>query len=39
MTEGATQGGAKGKTKGMLDAGKEKWDEVRGERQSAKKER
>jgi gas vesicle structural protein len=30
MTEGVTQGGAKGKTKGMLDAGKEKWDEIRG---------
>ena len=30
MTEGTTQGGAKGKTKGMLDAGKEKWDEIRG---------
>lgn len=38
MTESATQGGAKGKTKGMLDAGKEKWDEIRGnddEKQSA----
>ena len=33
MTENTTQGGAKGKAKGVLDAGKEKWDEVRGERQ------
>jgi hypothetical protein len=32
--QGATESGAKGKTKGVLDAGKEKWDEVRGERQS-----
>ena len=30
LTENVTSGGAKGKTKGMLDAGKEKWDEVRG---------
>ncbi len=40
MTEGVTQGGAKGKTKGMLDAGKEKWDEIRGnddEKQPARK--
>ena len=35
MTQGATESGAKGKTKGVLDAGKEKWDEVRGERQSS----
>jgi gas vesicle structural protein len=44
MTENVTQGGAKGKTKGMLDAGKEKWDEIRGtddenEKQSASKSR
>src|ERR1700709_2554147 len=31
LTENATEGGAKGKTKGMLDAGKEKWDEIRGD--------
>jgi hypothetical protein len=30
LTENVTEGGAKGKTKGMLDAGKEKWDEIRG---------
>ena len=30
MTQSTMQGGAKGKTKGMLDAGKEKWDEIRG---------
>jgi hypothetical protein len=44
MTENVTQGGAKGKTKGMLDAGKEKFDEIRGtddenEKQSASKSR
>lgn len=44
LTEGVTQGGAKGKTKGMLDAGKEKWDEIRGnddddEKQPARKSR
>lgn len=32
MTEGVVQGGAKGKTKGVLDAGKEKWDEIRQEK-------
>ena len=42
MTEGVTQGGAKGKTKGMLDAGKEKWDEIRGtddEKQTSRRSR
>lgn len=39
MGESAGEGAAKGKTKGMLDAGKEKWDEVRGERQSSKREK
>jgi gas vesicle structural protein len=33
MTQGTTESSSKGKTKGVLDAGKEKWDEVRGERQ------
>jgi len=36
MTENTTQRGAKGATKGALDAGKEKFDEYRGDR---KKER
>lgn len=35
MTQGTTESSSKGKTKGMLDAGKEKWDEVRGERESS----
>lgn len=35
MTQGTTESSSKGKTKGVLDAGKEKWDEVRGERQSS----
>jgi gas vesicle structural protein len=39
MTESVTQGGAKGKTKGMLDAGKEKWDEVKAERSERQKNR
>ncbi len=39
LTEGATESGSKGKTKGVLDAGKEKWDEIRSEKQSAKRER
>jgi hypothetical protein len=39
MTENVTQGGAKGKTKGMLDAGKEKWDEVRNEKSERQKNR
>lgn len=30
MTEGVTQGGAKGKTKGVLDAAKDKFDEIVG---------
>src|ERR1700755_2545050 len=39
LTEGGTESGSKGKTKGVLDAGKEKWDEIRSEKQSAKRER
>lgn len=39
MSESVTKGGAKGATKGVLDAGKEKWDEVRSERRSAKREK
>lgn len=39
MGEGAGESAAKGKTKGMLDAGKEKWDEMRTERQSSKREK
>ena len=39
LTQGGTQGASKGKAKGMLDAGKEKWDEVRGERQSTTRNR
>ena len=39
MNESVTQGGAKGKTKGMLDAGKEKWDEVKAERSERQKNR
>jgi hypothetical protein len=35
MTQGTTESSSKGKTKGVLDAGKEKWDEVRGERQGS----
>ena len=37
--ENVTQGVAKGKTKGVLDAGKEKWDEMRSERQSSRREK
>lgn len=36
MAENTTRGGARGATKGVLEAGKEKWDEHRAER---KKER
>ncbi|WP_328310861.1 gas vesicle protein GvpJ [Actinomycetospora sp. NBC_00405] len=32
MTEGVTHGAAKGITKGVLDAGQEKWREFRGKR-------
>jgi gas vesicle structural protein len=39
MTEGTTESSSKGKTKGVLDAGKEKWDEVRGERQGNRREK
>ena len=39
MTENVMEGGAKGKTKGVLDAGKEKWDEVRAERSEKQKNR
>ncbi|WP_026204971.1 gas vesicle protein GvpJ [Actinomycetospora chiangmaiensis] len=37
MTENTMKGGAKGKTKGVLDAGKEKWDELREERRASRK--
>jgi hypothetical protein len=39
MTQGTTESSSKGKTKGVLDAGKEKWDEVRGERQGNRREK
>ena len=39
ITQGTTESGSKGKTKGVLDAGKEKWDEVRGERQGTRREK
>lgn len=37
MTENAYEGGAKGTTRGVLEAGKEKYDEYRGERKQEKK--
>lgn len=33
MSEGVTQGGAQGKTKGVLDAAKDKYDEIRTEQE------
>jgi gas vesicle structural protein len=39
MTQGTTESSSKGKAKGVLDAGKEKWDEVRGERQGNRREK
>src|SRR3954462_7041198 len=33
-TQGAAKGAAKTKTRGVLEAGKEKWDEIRGDRRS-----
>ncbi|ANY05044.1 gas vesicle protein GvpJ [Pseudonocardia sp. HH130630-07] len=37
LTENAYEGGAKGTTRGVLEAGKEKFDEFRGERRQEKR--
>lgn len=37
LTENAYEGGAKGTTRGVLEAGKEKFDEFRGERKQEKR--
>ncbi|MBC3191400.1 gas vesicle protein [Pseudonocardia sp. C8] len=39
ITQNATEGGAKGKTRGALEAGKEKFDEFRGERRPKEEKR